>query len=48
MITARQFLESVGLPGQDPADSPSSVQRFPDGGQYRIAMPDQRAHAVGA
>jgi hypothetical protein len=46
MITARQFLESIGLPGRDPADSPSSVQRFPDGGQYRIEIPSTEGPRV--
>src|SRR5437868_6541614 len=39
MKTSRDFLSSMGLPGGDPADSPSSARRFPDGGQYRIEIP---------
>jgi Peptidase family U32 len=39
MKTAREFMESVGLPGGDPRDCPASARRFPDGGQYRIEIP---------
>jgi Peptidase family U32 len=39
MNAAREFLESIGLPGGDPHDCPDSSQRFPDGGQYRIEIP---------
>src|SRR5438477_503831 len=39
MKTSRDFLSSMGLPGGDPADSPASAKRFPDGGQYRIEIP---------
>ena len=39
MMTAREFLESIGLPGSDLRDCPTSGQRFPDGGQYRIEIP---------
>lgn len=39
MRTSREFLESVGLPGSDPAAAPTSDRRFPDGGQYRIEIP---------
>ncbi|MFN7993713.1 MAG: U32 family peptidase [Bryobacteraceae bacterium] len=46
MITARQFLESIGLPGGDPADCPSSALRFPDGGQYRIEIPSTEGPRV--
>jgi Peptidase family U32 len=39
MKASRDFLHSMGLPGGDPADSPASARRFPDGGQYRIEIP---------
>src|SRR5262245_56896398 len=39
MRSSRDFLESIGLPGADPRDCPSSVRRFPDQGQYRIEIP---------
>ncbi len=39
MKNSRDFLESVGLPGADPAAAPASTKRFPDGGQYRIEIP---------
>jgi hypothetical protein len=39
MKSSREFLERRGLPGRDPADCPTSVKRFPDGGQYRIEIP---------
>jgi hypothetical protein len=39
MKTAREFLESMGLPGGDLPDCPASGRRFPDGGQYRIEIP---------
>jgi hypothetical protein len=39
MKGSRDFLESIGLPGADPAGSPASAKRFPDGGQYRIEIP---------
>src|SRR5258708_11607332 len=39
MKASRDFLHSMGLPGGDPADSPASAKRFPDGGQYRIEIP---------
>jgi hypothetical protein len=39
MKTAREFLQSIGLPGGDAADCPSSAKRFPDGGEYRIEIP---------
>lgn len=35
----RTFLTSLGLPGGDLHDLPTSTQRFPDGGQYRIEIP---------
>jgi hypothetical protein len=34
-----QAIENLGLPAHDPAESPSSALRFPDGGQWRIEIP---------
>jgi len=39
MEQTRQFLKGLGLPGGDLQDLPSSTQRFPDGGQYRVEIP---------
>ncbi len=39
MDQTRQVLTSLGLPERDRIDLPSSSQRFPDGGQYRIEIP---------
>src|SRR4029453_13483633 len=39
MKAFRDFLQTMGLPGGNPADSPASTKRFPDGGQYRIEIP---------
>ncbi len=36
--TAR-FVEGLGLPGSDGHGLPTSEQRFPDGGQYRVEIP---------
>ena len=36
MEKTRAFLTSVGLPGGDAYDLPTSVKRFEDGGQYRF------------
>ena len=36
---ARSFLRSIGLPGGDLHDLPSSDKRFPDGAQYRVEIP---------
>ena len=46
MMTAREFLESIGLPGGDPRDCPTSGKRFPDGGQYRIEIPSTEGPRV--
>lgn len=35
----RQFLRGMGLPPSDLHDLPSSPQRFPDGGQWRVEIP---------
>ena len=39
MDKTREFLKSVGLPGGDAYDLPTSEKRFPDGGQYRFEVP---------
>ena len=39
MDKTREFLKSVGLPGGDAYDLPSSEKRFRDGGQYRFEVP---------
>lgn len=39
MKETREFLESLGLPGGDLYDLPTSAKRFPDGGQYRFEVP---------
>lgn len=39
MQDTRRFLESIGLPGGDLHDLPTSDKRFPDGAQYRIEIP---------
>lgn len=35
----RQFVTTLGLPPGDANDLPSSPQRFPDGGQWRVEIP---------
>ena len=35
----REFLKSIGLPGGDAYDLPTSTRRFADGGQYRFEVP---------
>jgi hypothetical protein len=35
----RSFLRSLGLPGGDPGDVPTSTKRFPDGAQFRVEIP---------
>ncbi len=35
----REFLRSLGLPGADPGELPTSAKRFPDGAQYRVEIP---------
>ena len=39
MEKTREFLRSVGLPGGDAYDLPTSGKRFGDGGQYRFEVP---------
>lgn len=39
MKETREFLESIGMPGGDLYDLPTSEKRFPDGGQYRFEVP---------
>lgn len=39
MNPTRDFLRSLGLPGDDPHPPPTSDKRFPDGAQYRIEIP---------
>ena len=39
MPETRAFLESIGMPGGDLYDLPTSEKRFPDGGQYRFEVP---------
>ena len=39
MKDTRDFLESIGMPGGDLYDLPTSEKRFPDGGQYRFEVP---------
>lgn len=39
MEQTRRFLVSIGLPGGDAYDLPSSEKRFTDGGQYRFEVP---------
>ncbi|HEY1369621.1 MAG TPA: U32 family peptidase [Gaiellaceae bacterium] len=39
MTATRDFLRSIGLPGGDLHDLPSSEKRFPDGAQYRFEIP---------
>lgn len=39
MDVGAKALAELGIPACDPADSPSSGKRFPDGGEYRIEIP---------
>jgi Peptidase family U32 len=45
-MTAREFLESINLPGGDPLEAPASAKRFPDGGQYRLEIPSTEGPRV--
>lgn len=46
MDKTREFLESIGLPGGDAYDLPTSEKRFADGGQYRFEVPGIQGPAV--
>jgi hypothetical protein len=39
MVATREALGRLGLPGQDPAELPTSAARFPDQGQWRVEIP---------
>lgn len=39
MKETREFLKSIGMPGGDAYDLPTSEKRFKDGGQYRFEVP---------
>ena len=39
MDKTREFLQSMGLPGGDAYQLPTSKKRFKDGGQYRFEVP---------
>ena len=39
MERTREFLRSIGLPGGDLHELPTSDKRFPDGAQYRVEIP---------
>jgi hypothetical protein len=39
MERTRDFLRSIGLPGGDLHELPTSAKRFPDGAQYRVEIP---------
>jgi peptidase U32-like protein len=39
MERTRAFLRSIGLPGGDLHELPTSEKRFPDGAQYRVEIP---------
>ena len=39
MDKTREFLRSIGQPGGDAYDLPTSEKRFADGGQYRFEVP---------
>jgi hypothetical protein len=39
MERTRDFLRSIGLPGGDLHELPTSTKRFPDGAQYRVEIP---------
>src|SRR5438270_8817245 len=46
MKSSREFLERRGLPGSDFTACPTSIKRFPDGGQYRIEIPSTEGPRV--
>jgi hypothetical protein len=39
MKVSRNFLQKIGMPPGDGYDLPTSLKRFPDGGQYRFEVP---------
>jgi len=39
MDISRNLLKSLGYPGGDLYDLPTSDKRFPDGAQYRVELP---------
>ncbi len=46
METVRDYLRSIGLPGSDLHQLPSSKKRFPDGAQYRVEIPSVEGPGV--
>jgi hypothetical protein len=46
MSATRRFLTGMGLPSGDAHDLPSSTQRFPDGGQWRVEIPSVEGPAA--
>lgn len=46
MEQSRQFLRSLGYPGEDLYSLPTSEKRFPDGAQYRIELPSVEGPAA--
>ena len=46
MDATRRFVASLGLPGGDAHDLPSSPKRFPDGGQWRVEIPSVEGPAA--
>lgn len=46
MEATRRFLSSMGLPGGDAHELPSSSKRFPDGAQYRVELPSTEGPAA--
>ena len=46
MEATRNFLRSIGLPGGDAYDLPTSEKRFSDGGQYRFEVPGIQGPSV--
>ncbi|HEY7030636.1 MAG TPA: hypothetical protein VH482_04870, partial [Thermomicrobiales bacterium] len=46
MAATRRFVAGLGLPSGDAHDLPSSAQRFPDGGQWRVEIPSVEGPAA--
>ena len=46
MDKTREYLKSIGLPGGDAYDLPTSQKRFKDGGQYRFEVPGIQGQKV--